>query len=414
MRWILVLLLLLIALLTAAATSLRSASRLWLRDWVEQQLTGKGTAEAYLERLHDLLAASVSAAALVAILAGIAIGARPDENTLGTALAIVAFGLATLVLGQLLPRALGRRWSSRLVPVLLPTLRGTSALLSPVQRLASAVSAASVRPAVGEQSRREGFEELLREGQLEGQLEGIGERDELDIITGVVQFGERVLRDVMTPRTAVFAVDIALSPLEMAAVIASSGYSRVPVYRESLDEIVGVVHVFDVFRDGGERMAPLRPVPHAPATKRVSEMLFEMLRGQFHFAVVVDEFGGTAGIATLEDLLEELVGDIHDEHDEPAIADVGHSRHAVVLDASMPASEVAARFDAVLPEWVDDRAQPLAGLIVRALGRIPVVGERFVLGSLELTVVRATATRIQRLLAQRVQTAPAVALRAPQ
>ncbi|MEP7065795.1 MAG: hemolysin family protein [Gemmatimonadota bacterium] len=410
MIWVLALLLVLTAWLTAAATALRSASRLWLRDWVEQQLTGKVTAEAYLERLHQLLAASGSAAALLAIIAGMAIGTRPANDVLGVVLEVLVFVLAVLVIGQLLPRAIARRWSSKLVPVLLPTLRATSALLSPVERGASAVAAASVRPTSNEQSRREGFEELLREGQLEG----IGEREEIDIITGVVQFGERVLRDVMTPRTAVFAVDIALSPLEMAAVIAKSGYSRVPVYRESVDEIVGVIHVFDVFRDGGERMAPLRPVPHAPATKRVSEMLFEMLRGQFHFAVVVDEFGGTAGIVTLEDLLEELVGDIHDEHDEPAIADVGHSRHAVVLDASIPAAEVATRFEAQLPPWVEDRSQPLAGLIVRALGRIPVVGERFVLGSLELTVVRATPTRIQRLLAQRADAAPPVPLRAPQ
>ncbi len=409
MIWLLVLLLLLVAFVTASASALRSASRMWLRDWVEQQLTGKVTAEAYLERLHELLAASVSAGALVVICSGIVIGASPDADPLATILAIVLFGLSVLVLGQLLPRAIARRWSSTLVPVLLPALRGASAILSPVRRGASTVAAAAVRPSGAELSRREGFEELLREGELEG----IGEREEIDIITGVVQFGERVLRDVMTPRTAVFAVDMALSPLEMAAVIASSGYSRVPVYRGSLDEIVGVVHVFDVFRDGGERMAPLRPVPHAPATKRVSEMLFEMLRGQFHFAVVVDEFGGTAGIATLEDLLEELVGDIHDEHDEPALADVGPSRRAVVVNASMPASEVAARFDALLPDWIDDRSQPLAGILVRALGRIPVVGERFVLGSLELTVVRATATRVQRLLAQREDAGAPLALRAP-
>lgn len=408
MIWILGLLLALTVLLTASATALRSASRLWLRDWVEQQLTGKVTAEAYLERLHELLAASVSAGALIAIAAGVAIGAHPDADPLAVLLAIVLFGLATLVLGQLLPRAIARRWSSQLVPVLLPTLRGTSALLSPLQRTASSVSAALVHPVTNEQSRREGFEELLREGQLEG----IGEREEIDIITGVVQFGERLLRDVMTPRTAVFAVDIALSPLEMAAVIASSGYSRVPVYRESLDEVVGVVHVFDVFRGGGERMAPLRPVPHAPATKLVSEMLFEMLRGQFHFAVVADEFGGTAGIVTLEDLLEELVGDIHDEHDEPA-ADVGYSRHALVLDASSPAGDVASRFDVTLPEWVDE-SQPIAGLLVRALGRIPVVGERFELGALELTVVRATLVRVQRILAQRTDAAPAIPIGPPQ
>lgn len=409
MMGVLVILLLLIAWLTAAATALRSASRMWLRDWVEQQLTGKVTAEAYLERLQDLLAAAVSAAALLAVLSGVAIGMRPGASGGTTILAIALFGLAVLVLGQLFPRALARRWSATLVPVLLPTLRATSAVLSPVLRLSAAIAGASVRPATTEHARREGFEELLREGQLEG----IGERDEIDIITGVVQFGERVLHDVMTPRTAVFAVDMALTPPAMARALAQSGYSRVPVYSGSLDEIIGIVHVFDVLHDGGERMPPLRPVPHAPATKRVSEMLFEMLRGQFHFAVVVDEFGGTSGIVTLEDLLEELVGDIHDEHDEPAIADIGHSRRAVVLDASMPANEVAARFDATLPEWIEDRSQPLAGLLVRALGRIPVVGERFILGTLELTVVRATPTRIQRLLAQRSDAAPAVSLRPP-
>ncbi len=403
----LVMLLLLIAWVTAASTAIRSASRMWLRDWVEQQLTGKVTAEAYLERLQQLLAGAVSAVALLTVLSGIVIGTRPGAGPGELMLAVFLFALAVLVFGQLAPRAIARRWSASLTPLLLPTLRAASALLSPVERLATAVATASVKPATAEHARREGIEELLREGQLEG----IGERDEIEIITGVVQFGERLLRDVMTPRTSVFAVDIALTPPEMARAIAQSGYSRVPVYRGSLDDIMGVVHVFDVFSEGGEHMPPLRPVPHAPATKRCSEMLFEMLRGQRHFAVVVDEYGGTAGIVTLEDLLEELVGDIHDEHDEPALADVGHSRHALVLDASMPASEVATRFDASLPDWIDDPSQPLAGLIVRALGRIPVVGERFVLGALELTVVRATSTRIQRLLAQRSDAAPAVMLR---
>ena len=151
----------------------------------------------------------------------------------------------------------------------------------------------------------------------------------------------------------------------------------------------------------------------AVPTDACNELLFRMLRSRMHLAIIRDAEQRIVGLVTLEDLLEELVGDIHDEHDEPASVDVGHSRHAAVLDASMPASEVAARFDAQLPEWVEDRAQPLAGLIVRALGRIPVVGERFVLGSLELTVVRATPTRIQRLLAQRTEAGAPVALRAP-
>ena len=112
MIWVLALLLLMLAWVTAAATALRSASRLWLRDWVEQQLTGKVTAEAYLERLHQLLAASGSAAALLAILAGLAVGTRPQSDVLGIIAEILLFALAVLVFGQLLPRAIARRWAA--------------------------------------------------------------------------------------------------------------------------------------------------------------------------------------------------------------------------------------------------------------------------------------------------------------
>jgi putative hemolysin len=181
----------------------------------------------------------------------------------------------------------------------------------------------------------------------------------------------------------------------------------VPVYRGSLDEIIGMVHVFDVLIEGGEQMPPIRPVGHAPATKRCSQMLFEMLRGQRHLAVVLDEYGGTAGIVTLEDVLEELVGDIHDEHDEPVPPDTGPARCAMVLDATTPLDEVATRFDVALPA---ERAQTLGGAVVRLLGRIPVVGERFTMGGLELTVVEATPARPERLLVQRADAAHVVEL----
>jgi len=155
-------------------------------------------------------------------------------------------------------------------------------------------------------------EKLLREGEFEH----AGKPDELKIIGGVMQFADTALRDVMTPRNEIFAVAASDLPLDTARRVASSGYSRIPVYRESLDEIIGMLHVFDLLNSGGSAMPSLREVAYAPGSKPCNEMLFEMLRAQRHLAVVLDEFGDTAGIVTLEDMLELLVGEIRDEHDE--------------------------------------------------------------------------------------------------
>jgi putative hemolysin len=157
------------------------------------------------------------------------------------------------------------------------------------------------------------LEELLREGALEG----VGEAGEIAIISGVVQFAEKRVRDVMTPRSEIFAVPEGLAPAELARRVAQAGYSRVPVYRENLDQITGMVRVFDVLKNGGAEMPPLRPVAFTRAGTACKELLSGMLRERRHLAIVRDESGATIGLLTLENLLEELVGDIRDEHDEP-------------------------------------------------------------------------------------------------
>jgi len=377
--------LLLVAWLTAAATAVRSVSRIWLRHWVERQLAGAGTIEAYLVRPHRLVLSASAGVAVLVTLAGAVLGAQPHAAGWQLTLEGIALAIALLVLGQLVPRAIARRFAPGLIPVLLPPLHAAAWVLAP----------------------REGIADLLREGELEG----IGEPDEIDIITGVVQFGEKVLRDVMTPRTDVFAVDATLAPADMARSVAQSGYSRVPVYRESLDEIIGIVHVLDLLTTAGERWPPLGEVSHAPATKRCSEMLFEMLRGQRHMVVVLDEFGGTAGVVTLEDVLEELVGEIRDEHDEPESPEPSVAPSALVLDASTPLDTVRRQLDVELVPEDHDAAQSIGGLLVRGLGRIPVVGERFRLGDLEVTVIDAEPARVRRLLAQRGEDTRAIELK---
>jgi putative hemolysin len=321
---------------------------------------------------------------------------------------VAAVALAFLLLGQVLPRALARHWAPRIAQTVLPILGLAAWVLAPVMWLSRAIARAGARRGAPDGRGRGEIEELLREGELEG----LGERRELAFISEVVEFGEKQASDVMTPRTAVTAVDRDMEPLAMARLVAESGFSRVPVYRGSLDEIIGIVHVFDVLATEGERWPALRPVVQVPAGKRCSELLFEMLNKQQHLAVVLDEHGGTVGVVTLEDLLEELVGDIRDEHDA-APAPVAAASRAALFDATAPVSDVATRFDAPLAPEPHERAESIGGLLTRRLGRIPQQGERVRLAGLEITIVEAEPSRVVKLLVQRSGPGGAIELDVP-
>jgi putative hemolysin len=305
-----------VALLTLGATAVRAVSRLWLRHWVERQGGALGKMAKHLERPTRLVHAAGTGATLVvfatgALLTVIDAGLRWDLARDAVICSVLLVGF-----GQLLPRAIGRRWAPQLVPVLVPVLRIVDTLVSPFLHLGRAVAGLLVHPKRRNPTveAREGLEDLLRDGALQD----MGATEEMAIISGVVQFGDKTARDVMTPRSELFALDESLPPLEIARRLAQSAYSRVPIYRGSVDEIVGMIHAFDVLRVAGERMPALRPVAFASETKAASELLFEMLRARRHLAIVRTTQGLLAGIVTLEDLLEELVGDIHDEHDDPA------------------------------------------------------------------------------------------------
>ena len=303
-----------VACLTAAATAVRSVSRIWLRHWVERRLSGAQTAALYLERPQRLLLAASTGVAMVVFVAGTFIATAVQGGVLAHARAIVLYALALLLLGQLVPRAVARRWSSVLIPVLLPLLRVAEFVFMPLLLLARTLTGESRRDASEQQhTDAEALEKLLREGELEG----VGEHTEIAIIEGVVQFGEKTLREVMTPRKDVFALSVATPAIEVARQVAQSRYSRVPMYGESLDDVKGVLHAFSLLEMEGDILPPLRPVTFATDGMPCNDFLFTMIRGRSHLAVVRDDSGATVGIVTLEDLLEELVGDIRDEHDEP-------------------------------------------------------------------------------------------------
>lgn len=307
---------LVVAVLTVGATAVRAVSRLWMRHWVERQGVGLGKMARHLERPTRLVHAAGTGATLVVFATGALLTILDAGQPWILARDGAIFAVLLIGFGQLVPRAIGRRWAPQLIPTFVPALRVVDTLVSPFLQLGRTVAGWLVRPVVRapEVEAREGIEDLLRDGALEG----IGATEEMAIISGVVQFGDKTAHDVMTPRHELFALDEALPPLEIALRLAQAAYSRVPIYRGSPDNIVGMIHAFDVLRVAGERMPPLRPVAFATEQKPASELLFEMLRARRHLAIVRDGHGMVAGIVTLEDLLEELVGDIRDEHDEPA------------------------------------------------------------------------------------------------
>ena len=307
--------LLLVATLTAGGMAMRSVSRIWLRHWVEQRLRGSGVAMAYLERPQRLIIASSATVALLLVLSGELIAVAHADDMGALAVTLAAFAAVIVVFGQLLPRALARRFAPGVASVLSPLLEAAAIVASPVVAAGRLASRPFVRaPSGPAEIDRDTIQDLLREGELEG----VGEPAEMEIITGVMAFGDKTVRQVMIPRDEIFAIGRSTTPRAIAEEFATSEFSRVPVYDGNLDRVVGMMHAFDVLKVRGERAPELRPVATALETTPCSDLLFRMLRASRHLAIVQDADGHTVGLVTLEDLLEELVGDIRDEHDDPA------------------------------------------------------------------------------------------------
>jgi putative hemolysin len=180
---------------------------------------------------------------------------------------------------------------------------------------------------------------------------------------------------------------------EAAHVLQQSGYSRYPVYRGSLDEVVGVAHTLDLLGRQPEDPVLVRPPVTVPGTMRAADLMLEMQRGGRHLAVVLDEFGGTAGLVTFEDLLNDLVSELF----EPLTAAQPAAARVIEVEGSALATDLAEKLGVTLKSGGGGNAQTVAGLLIQALGRIPRTGERFTLQGLEFDVLAASATRVERV-----------------
>ena len=393
MIWLLMAVGLLVASFGATAgAALITVSRAELTRVVGRRLRGATPSLAWLAQVDADLTAASATTSLGVLLLGAALPALVAGSGTTRIVAILALVGAPLVLfaAYLVPRWLtqprAQGVADRVLPVLRPWSRVLGMLL-PTRKV--------TRPTD------------LRSIWREGAAVGLRADDELLMVGGVMAFSVRPVREVMTPRTDIVAIE-EHAPLEdIRAVFAQSGYSRIPVIRGTLDDIVGMLHAFDLFKLRESAVLPIRPVAVAPATRNCGDLLLDMQRERRHLAIVIDEFGGTLGIVTLEDLLEELVGEIFDEHDEASGAggDAASTPVTAILEAdgAVSAATVAERFGVDLPH---SQATTLAGLVAELAGRIPAAGERFALGPLEVDIVRASPARIDRMLVRRTPSRP--------
>jgi len=373
---------------SAGATALVTTARVALAEAITRRLRGGDDSLAWLATTERQVAAASAATSLGVVLVGVAMPGLLTRLS-PVQLIVVVLGAvvpATIIGGNLLPRFLTVPRASRVVAALHPALAGWSRFLGVVMPARAVDIADDVRA-------------IAREGSASGLAD-----DELVMVGGVMSFAQRPVRVVMTPRTDVVAVGHDDAYEDVMRTFAESGYTRLPVTRGTLDEIIGIVHAFDLFKLRPGDAVPVRPVSFAPESRLAGDLLLDMQRERRHFAVVLDEFGGTAGIVTLEDLLEGLVGEIADEDDPTAPSH--RARGSVLeLDGSESPRMIEEHFGVLLP---GGEAASFGGLLGELAGRIPVAGDRFALAGLEVDVLQASPTRADRMLVRRGGTKPMI------
>lgn len=306
----------------------------------------------------------------------------------------VIASVVVLLLGEILPKSIGRELANRAVFVLAYPLRATYYLLLPLVGLAGWTANGLVRliradAASFAQFVRRDFEIMIQETRASGELDLDEEGGEL--LEKVFALSEIRVKESMVPRTDVVAVDETTSLEALRERFIETGHSKLPVYRDNIDHIVGVAFAYDLFSDPASLEAMMRTAKFVPESKLSKDLLQEFLASGTSIAIVIDEYGGTAGLVTREDLLEELFGDIQDEFDTDDAVLRQINEHMYVVSGRVDIDELAERFDIRLPEG---DYETVAGYLLERLGTIPSPKDEIVADGFRFIVLQATSNRI--------------------
>ncbi len=401
--------------LSLAESAIARTSRVRAEELLDDERAGAralvtvvGDVAAYLSVMAFLRAVTEAVAAVMITLA-ITDLVLDTWRTLVVAVATMA--LVSFVVVGVSPRTLGRQHSDAVALTAAPFVVWLRRVLGPLSRLLVTVGNA-VTPGRGY---RDG--PFQSESELRDLVDQAGERslieaEEREMIHSVFELSDTVAREVMVPRTDMVTIDTATTCRKAMSLFLRSGFSRIPVVGEGSDDVLGLLYFRDVVRrttaDPDAATLPIddvmRPMSFVPESKPVDDLLREMQREQTHFAVVIDEYGGTAGLVTIEDILEEIVGEIADEYDRegPGIEELPDGRWRV--PASLDIDDLADHFDVDIDE---DEVDTVGGLIGKTIGRVPILGSHCEVAGLSLTADRMAGRRhrIATVVVERVAVA---------
>jgi len=404
-----------------ARTALTNSQKGRLRHLAEEKVRGAAWAERVAEDsvrflttvqlgqvLSRLLAAAVAATTFTPTLARwLEEMSLPASLANGLSLLVLtgALAIVLLVLGEKLPEALALRNPEGIALSLAWTIHLLSILFAPIVRLIARVSQWFAGSAQGE---REGLpfitEEEIKTLVDAGQEEGVIEEDEKAMIYSIFAFGDTAAREVMVPRIDIVAIDITTPLDEALRVIVAAGHSRIPVYRDNIDNIQGILYAKDFLEwwheDVSDRSLDelLRPAYFVPESKMLDDLLAELQQRKVHIAVVVDEYGGTAGLVTIEDILEEIVGEIQDEYDseEDPFQVTGEDEY--VFNSRIDLDDINQMLDTHLPT---EQGDTLGGFIYSQLGKVPAAGEVIFFDGHSFEVMSVVNRRIKKVRVRR-------------
>lgn len=407
------------ALIALAYAALTNSREHYLREQAE-------TGDEAPPRLHItyqlslLLVRFIIAALAVTALGGglidtLTIPNPTTERAVAYSLVLLPTALITLIIGDLVPGAVGSTRADSIAPWASYPMRLLILVLGPAVSGIIAVSKA-LAGVFGSSGMVNVFTEEEIMTMLDAsEKEGTIETDEKEMLYSVLQFGDRLVREVMVPRIDIVAIDIDRSLEDALKVFMDSGHSRIPVYEESIDNIKGVLYAKDLLNLWGKPAQPIRELMRkavfVPESKPADELLKDLRQSKVHMAVVVDEYGGTGGLVTFEDLIEEIIGDIQDEYDINEEAEyVQNGPDNYTVDASMSLNDFNDLLEVEIPTEDSDT---LGGFLFTQLGRVPEAGEKVDYAHLTMRIESIDGRRIRKVRVIRTLPPPDPSAKAP-
>jgi putative hemolysin len=352
--------------------------------------------------------AAVTLAPQLAITLARATWLAPYSLLLAVLIVTFLLGLVMLILGELVPKSLAVHHAEPIALFVAGPLDLAATAAAPLVKLLVKLSNLITGPLGGASRLGMGLitEEEIKTVVDAGEEGGVLEEEEKEMIYSIFDFGDTLTREVMIPRIDVVALDASMPLTEAADLVIQATHSRVPVYQNTIDNVVGVLYAKDLLRvlRAGDLTVPLtkvtRPAYFVPEAKKVSDLLEELQKRRVHMAIVVDEYGGVAGLVTIEDILEEIVGEIQDEYDaseEPLFQQ--EAEGVYVFDARANLDDVSQLLGVPLP--ADESYDTLGGFLYTQLGKVPVAGEQLHFGEWVIQVLNVSGRRIGKVRVRR-------------